>query len=285
MAGGARRALAGARALVVGSIEVVPLLDAVGTLAELEQAYPDVAAEEWAPYRELYPEVFEGSRWRLPVKVHVVRTAGTTVVVDAGVGPPGSFPMWRSEREGLLLSALEELEVGREAVDLVFLTHLHIDHIGWTTDERGEILFPNARYLVHREALAFARSNPERPHIRRCVEPLVERFEVLDTDTELAPGVTAFVAPGHYPGHMGVRMRSNAAEAVLIADVAPHPALLDRPEWVYAFDDAPQTTRAELIAELVDRDVLTICGHYPGSGIGHVVTRDGRVVWEDAPAG
>jgi glyoxylase-like metal-dependent hydrolase (beta-lactamase superfamily II) len=272
--------------VVVGEIEVVPLLDAVGTLAELEQAYPDVAAEDWAPYRELYPELFAGSRWRLPVTVHVIRSAGTTILVDAGVGPPGSFPLWRAKREGLLPAALDGLGVEREAVDLVFLTHLHIDHIGWTTDESGEVLFPNARYLVHREALAFARTNPDRPHIRRCVEPLVERFELLDADAELASGVTAFVAPGHYPGHMGVRMRSNGADAVLIADVAPHPALLDRPEWVYAFDDSePTTMRAELIADLVDREVLTICGHYPGSGIGHLVTRDGRVVWEDASAG
>jgi glyoxylase-like metal-dependent hydrolase (beta-lactamase superfamily II) len=272
--------------VVVGSIEVVPLLDAVGTLAELEQAYPDVAAVDWAPYRELYPELFAGSRWRLPVAVYLIRGAGSTLLVDAGVGPPGSFPMWVGEREGLLPAALDELGVGRDAVDVVFLTHLHIDHIGWTTDENADVLFPNARYLVHREALEFARSSPDRPHIRRCVEPLVDRFELLEADADLAPGLTAFGAPGHYPGHMGLRIRSNGADAVMIADIAPHPALLDRPEWVYAFDDAPQTTtRAALIDELVDRDVLAICGHYPGSGVGHVVTGGGRVVWEDALIG
>ena len=90
----------------IGAIEVAPLLDAVGTLAELEQAYPDVEAQEWAPYRELYPELFAGSRWRLPVKIHLIRSGGTTVLVDTGVGPRGSFPMWRGEREGLLPSAL-----------------------------------------------------------------------------------------------------------------------------------------------------------------------------------
>ena len=272
--------------MVVGEMEVVPLLDAVGTLAELDQAYPDVPAEEWAPYRELYPELFAGSRWRLPVKVHVIRAGGTTVLVDAGVGPPGSFSMWAGEQEGLLPDALDQLGVRRDAVDIVFLTHLHIDHIGWTTDAEAGVFFPNARYLVHREALAFARSNPDRSHIRRCVEPLADRFEQLDGDADLAPGVTAFVAPGHYPGHMGLRLRSAGAEAVLMADVAPHPALLDRPEWAYAFDDVQQTTtRAELVADLADRDVLAICGHYPGTGVGRVVSRGARVVWEEAPSG
>jgi glyoxylase-like metal-dependent hydrolase (beta-lactamase superfamily II) len=268
--------------VVVGHIEVVPLLDAVGTLAELEEAYPGVPAKDWEPYRELYPELFAGSRWRVPVAVHLLRAGDTTVLVDTGVGPPGSFPMWRPEREGLLPGALEVLGVDRDEIDLVFLTHLHIDHLGWNADERGVVFFPNARYVVHREALAFARSNPDRPHIRRCVDSLVERFDVLEGDVELAPGLTAFVASGHYPGQMGLRIRSNGTEAVLIADVALHPALLDRPEWVYAFDDAPQTgTRAALLDEVRDRDVLVICGHYPGSGIGRVVTLGERVVWKE----
>ena len=63
----------------------------------------------------------------------------------------------------------------------------------------------------------------------------------------------------------------------------PHPALLDRPEWVFAFDELDQTpTRAQLVEEVVDNDGFVVCGHYPGSGIGRVVTRDGRVLWEEA---
>ncbi len=33
---------------------------------------------------------------------------------------------------------------------------------------------------------------------------------------------------------------------------------------------------------LVDRNLLVVCGHYPAGGIGRVVTRGGRVVWEAA---
>jgi glyoxylase-like metal-dependent hydrolase (beta-lactamase superfamily II) len=69
---------------------------------------------------------------------------------------------------------------------------------------------------------------------------------------------------------------------VLIADAAVHPALLDEPEWAYVFDfdsDRSAATRRRLVTELVDGDVLVICGHYPDGGIGRVVPRDGRNVW------
>jgi glyoxylase-like metal-dependent hydrolase (beta-lactamase superfamily II) len=268
--------------VLVGEIEIVPLLDAVGELAELSEAYTGVPAESWAPYRELYPEVFAGTRWRLPVTVYLVRSSGVTVLVDTGVGPAGLWDFWAAEREGLLPAALADHGVERDAVDVVVLTHLHVDHLGWNADDSGATVFPRARYFVHPDALAFALERPDRPHIRRCVEPLLDRFEWPGDEDELAPGVRPRALPGHYPGHVGVSIRSGGEHAELIADVAPHPALLDRPEWVFALDDLPQTTtRAELVEELLDRDPLLVCGHFPGSGIGRVVTRDGRIVWEE----
>lgn len=266
----------------VGSYELVPLLDAAGKLGELDQLYPDVPTELWEPYRGLYPELFEGSQWLLPFACFLVRSRETTVLVDTGVGPPGLWG-WNADREGELPGALDDHDVGRDDIDIVFLTHLHIDHLGWNTDENGDIFFPRARYLVHRDALAFVETRAELPHIRRCVEPLLDRFEALEGETELAPGVSAFAAPGHFPGHMGLRIRSGGEEAVLIGDAAVHPALLDRPDWRYISDLDPGAsiaTRRSLLEELVDRDVLVGCGHYPDGGIGRIARREEMTVWE-----
>ena len=270
--------------MVVGSIELLAVPDAVGLLAEYGDAYPEVPAEDWEPYRTLYPELFAGESWRLPCNCFLVRTGATTILVDTGVGPPGLWD-WTAEDEGRLPVALEDLGIRRDDVDVVFLTHLHIDHLGWNTDLEGVAFFPRARYAAHGDAVAFARTRPELAHIRRCVEPLVDRIETITSDIELAPGVSAFVAPGHYPGHTALRLTSEGREAVLLADVAVHPAMLDRPDLPYVSDldqAACAETRRSLLPELVDHDVLVACGHYPGSGIGRVVTRDGRVVWEEA---
>jgi glyoxylase-like metal-dependent hydrolase (beta-lactamase superfamily II) len=270
--------------VLVGDVELLPLVDALGELGDLGELYPEVEHAAWDPYRALYPQLFAGTQWRLPCTCYLLRTAGPTILVDTGVGPPGLWS-WAQRSEGGLPTALDDQRVGREDVDIVFLTHLHIDHLGWNTDENGAVFFPRACYVVHRDALAFARTRPELPHIRRCVEPLVDRFEHVAGDVELAPSVTAVPAPGHYPGHMTVRIASAGAQALLLADVAVHPALLDHSEWRYVSDvdhEASVLTRTAHVEELVDTDVLAVCGHYPQGGIGRIVRKNGRVVWETA---
>lgn len=272
--------------MVVGSIELHPVPDAVGLLAPYAKVYPEVPEDAWDPYRALYPELFAGPDWRLPCKCFLIRSGGETILVDTGVGPPGLWE-WSALDEGRLPRALEELGVHRDDVDVVFLTHLHIDHLGWSTDAEAAPFFPRARYVVHRDALAFARQRVELPHISRCVEPLADRFEPVTGSVELAAGVTAFESPGHYPGHTALRLESGDAAAVLLADTAVHPALLQEPDWVYVADGDPAVcaeTRRALLPTLVDRGVVVACGHYPGTGIGRIVTRDGRVVWEEVAA-
>src|SRR5207245_9513108 len=47
VAGGARRAGAAARPVVVDDVELVPLVDALGVLGPLAELYPDVPPAEW----------------------------------------------------------------------------------------------------------------------------------------------------------------------------------------------------------------------------------------------
>jgi glyoxylase-like metal-dependent hydrolase (beta-lactamase superfamily II) len=265
--------------LVVGSVELVPLVDAVGLLGELEELYPGF--EDWAPYRTLYPDAFDGSQWRIACTSYLLRSGGTTILVDTGVGPAGLWG-WTPESEEGLLPALAGAGVAPDGIDIVFLTHLHVDHVGWNTDRNGELVFPEARYVAHRDGVAFARTT-DRPHVARTIAAV--DFEQIGGEIELADDVTAFELPGHFRGHMGLRIASGGSEAVLIADAAVHPMLLQEPDAIYVSDGDPAAcaaTRRALLPELVDRDVLTVCGHYPAGGIGRVVTRDGRIVWEPA---
>ena len=95
----------------------------------------------------------------------------------------------------MLPEGLRRIGVERGTIDIVFLTHLHVDHVGWNTDENGDVLFPRARYITNRDALAYAFSDAERSHTRRCIGPLADRFEHVDDGAELAAGVSARMLP------------------------------------------------------------------------------------------
>lgn len=260
----------------VGDIDIVPVVDAIGTLA-LDEFYPGRTAEDWEPYRALYPEVFDGPGWRLLCNSYLIRSGGSTLLVDTGLGRYELFDS--PELVGGLVPALARLGVDPGQVDTVFLTHLHVDHVG------SNMEFGNARFAMQREAVAEASARADRPHIAEGVLPLIEagRVDAVDEGTEVAPGVTIVALGGHDEGHAGLRLGS---EAILIADAAGHPALLDQPEWSFEGDlDQPLSaaTRRALLDEVLDTDTLVICGHFPGSGIGRATrTADGRVLWQEA---
>jgi glyoxylase-like metal-dependent hydrolase (beta-lactamase superfamily II) len=270
--------------MVVGGVELDPVFDAVGSPGTLEEFYAGATDDDWRRARAQYPELFAGELWRLPVTCYLIRSGGRTILVDTGVGPPGLWD-WEPEHEGRLPTTLERLGLTPTEIDVVFLTHVHADHVGWNADAAGEPLF--GRYVIHADALAAARERCEQGHdiLPRCVLGLGDRLEAISEETELAPGVRTVELPGHDVGHIGLWLED---AALLITDAIPHPMMLDRPEIEFLADadsDAAEATRQALVAELVDRDVLTVCGHYPESGIGRAVTRDGHVVWEPVLAG
>jgi glyoxylase-like metal-dependent hydrolase (beta-lactamase superfamily II) len=264
----------------VGGLKLTAVPDAVGLLATCDDAYPDVPIERWDPFRPVYPDLFAEQYWRLPVACTVISGDGRTILVDTGVGPPGRWG-WDGEREGMLPEGLAA--AGLEP-DTVFFTHLHVDHVGWLADPP---VLGSARILVHADALAYAIEQSSIEWLPGALRELQDagRIGLIGAGDEVLPGARAVWYPGHYPGHLGIEIDADGARALLIGDAAPHPALLDQPDWQFRWDhDAPlaSETRAALVESVVDTDTLVVCGHYPGSGIGRIVRRGGRTVWEDA---
>ena len=212
----------------------------------------------FATVREAFPGLDSDEQWWIPVNAALLRTGGTTLLVDTGAGPkPRQF---FEEGEARLLDELERLDVAPADVDIVVHTHLHIDHVGW------DGAFPNARYVVHEDDWSYFMSEEslaQRPHLREKVLPLdVQR---VTGETEIAPGVVVFPTPGHTPGHMGVRSESMA----VIGDLVAHEAQVEDPELVFVNDvdpDQAAVTRRRVLADLADAGVVVAAGHFPGIG-------------------
>jgi glyoxylase-like metal-dependent hydrolase (beta-lactamase superfamily II) len=102
---------------------------------------------------------------------------------------------------------------------------------------------------------------------------------------KLRPASSRSLRRGTLRGTWGFGSRPTARGATVLADAVPHPAQLDRPDWDFAFDDDPvesTKTRAALVHQLVRGDDHVVCGHFPGTGIGRIASRDGRTVWEES---
>jgi glyoxylase-like metal-dependent hydrolase (beta-lactamase superfamily II) len=230
---------------------ITPLMDGVGLLGPLDELFPDMSEDDWAPYRDRYPDLVSGNDWRLPIMCFLVRASGQTILVDTGAGPEDMWEDWmvKPESQEGLLRKLEPADV-----DIVFLTHDHIDHVGWNVLDDGSAAFPNARYVMHEDALATARRTADRrPFVQRCV--LALEMETVRGGQEIAPGVEVVELPGHAPGHSGLLVGD---DSVIVADAVPHPAQLDHPEWRFSYDDDPDLaaeTRRRIVTDYGDREV------------------------------
>jgi glyoxylase-like metal-dependent hydrolase (beta-lactamase superfamily II) len=235
----------------VGEFEISVLVDAEGSFATLGEAFPTLDMTE---------------EWRVPVNAVLIRGAGSTVLVDTGVGPePRTF----LPGAGAWLPAeLSRVGSSPAQVDLVVHTHLHIDHVGW------DGTFPNARYVVPTDDWTYFMSEEslrQRPHLGDRVEPLGDAGLVVlvDRELEVAAGVRLVPTPGHTPGHASVVVESQGSDLVVLGDVVVHELQLADPDLAYVSDHDPDlsaATRKSVLGRLADRGSPVITGHFDGPG-------------------
>lgn len=206
----------------------------------------------------LGPEDLVGGRLPLPVRAFLVKGAAGCLLIDAGAGNA-----WHKGL-GRLGEALAEAGSGPQEVDMVALTHTHIDHLSGLVDGDGGVAFPNARavFVATEELMAF-RAEPR-------MIPVLPRLLPLEQGDGPLPGVVAVNAPGHSPGHMAFLVEGRL---LIWGDLVHHGVQFARPEVTWKFDeDAGQAraTRAALFERVVDEGWLVAGAHLPGRGIGRM---------------
>jgi N-acyl homoserine lactone hydrolase len=156
----------------------------------------------------------DGRRW--PVHGFVITHPGGAVLVDTGVGGPDELMGdWRVVNRSVA-DALAELDMSPADIGLVINTHLHFDHCGQNA------VFKHAPAYVQRAELS--RAERESPQLYDWFDFMNGRFELLDGDAEVLPGLEVIATPGHTVGHQSVIVRgAGDAFDVLIGDAAYTP--------------------------------------------------------------
>ncbi|MFC8817114.1 MBL fold metallo-hydrolase [Streptomyces rochei] len=224
---------------------------------------------------------------RLGSHSFALTTGGLRVVIDTGIGngKTRANPAWHDLRTDYPLR-LTAAGFPPDTVDLVILTHLHTDHVGWNTtrtDDGWVPTFPNARYVVSRAERDFwagyAMDEPRRQMFRDSVHPvedagLLDAVEIPAEGTDLAPGLRLLPTPGHTPGHVAVRVGGPGGGALVTGDCVHHPVQLAHPELGSCVDIDPAlaaSTRRSLLASLAGTDTLVLGTHFPPPTAGRVV--------------
>ncbi len=200
----------------------------------------------------------------LPVRAFLVRGQAGCLLIDAGAGDA-----WHNGL-GRLPEALAEAGMAPQEVDIVALSHSHVDHLSGLIDAEGGLAFPNAeRVFVATEELMAVRAEPR-------MAPVLPRLIPLEQGDGPISGVVAVNAPGHSPGHMAFLVEGRL---LIWGDLVHHPVQFAHPQVTWKFDEDPdqaRTTRARLFHSVVEEGWLVAGAHLPHPGIGRL-NRDGTV--------
>ena len=279
----------------IGDVEILAFSDAVVDYPwPLTELYPDVPLEAWTPYRARYPGAFGGENvLRLDYGCYLIRSQGRTVLVDTGMGP--ATTPWAAflKQSGTLLSGLEAAGVQPGEVDIVVLTHLHPDHVGWALTQEGascRATFPRARYVVHRADWDAFQTPEVQAHfpfsyVDETITPLRELgvLELIDGERALTDELTTLHTPGHTPGHMSVLVSSAGERGIILGDVMLHPAEVTEPDWKIMFEMDPAMTvktRRRVLERIEAEGLHVVACHFPDPGIGQIVRVEGRRYWQ-----
>jgi N-acyl homoserine lactone hydrolase len=155
----------------------------------------------------------DGREW--PVHGFVVTHPGGAVLVDTGCGGPDEvLSDWRVVNRSVA-DALAGLDMTPADIGLVINTHLHFDHCGQNA------VFSHAACHVQRAELD--RAKREDPELYDWFGFMNARWELLDGDTEILPGLSVVTTPGHTVGHQCVLVSSADGQDLLIGDAAYTP--------------------------------------------------------------
>jgi glyoxylase-like metal-dependent hydrolase (beta-lactamase superfamily II) len=248
--------------------------------------FPDLPPDV-AQHPDLIPDHVEpAGALRLDSHSFALTVDGQRILIDTGIGngKTRANPIWH-DLDTPYLESLAAAGFPPDQVDLVVLTHLHTDHVGWNTRRDGEQwvpTFPNARYLTAHAEWTYWRSielDTERSRLFDDSILPIRDAELLDTvevgpeERHIAPGVRLLPAPGHTPGQVMVELRHGGETGLISGDAIHHPLQITHPDLVTRADIDPGatiTTRRNLLARLADEGSLLLGTHFTAPTAGHV---------------
>lgn len=215
----------------------------------------------------------------------LVKTADHNVLVDTGCGD--GF----QATAGHLVKNVEAAGIRRGDIDIITITHGHVDHAAGCFSSKGPPVFPNARYITLKSEWEHWLTPPGDNELhnmffdsaRKNLLPIRDRFDLVKDNVEVLPGIKLIPAPGHTPGNAMVEILSGDDRLLCIGDIIHSPVEFTEPEYLTLFDVTPEQavkTRARILSEIAGAGTPVFACHFQFPGLGFVIYQEGVLGWQ-----
>lgn len=269
-------ATAGFYRFQVGDLTVTALSDGTVKLPvdQLLKGMPTTQIERQLAY------YYQTTPLETSVNGYVVQDGTHTVLIDAGAA--GLF----GPTLGKLQQNLAAAGINANAVDEVYLTHLHPDHVGGLL-HNSQPAFPNTRIRVAQadydfwlnEAKMNAAAESDKGFFQGAMlslQPYIEQGKVVPftADETLLASVKAINNHGHTPGHTVYSIASQGEKLLFWGDLMHVAAVqFEYPRVTIAFDSDQAQARAQrlkVFAEVAREGYLVAGAHLSFPGVGRL---------------
>ncbi|WP_432519088.1 MBL fold metallo-hydrolase [Kineococcus sp. SYSU DK006] len=276
--------------ITIGEFTVTVLTDGASHLPP--SAYPGADFSQ-------YPDILDVTgTHRIRLGAHLVQGPGGPFLVDAGAGELSMpFPAELAEANcltdppltmasaGALPAALAAEGVEPEEITKIFITHLHLDHVGWIMKD-GQPFFPNATVYYGAEDWALLVDEAPADDPTRVLMEAAEKAGILQTypagESQLLPGVKAVHAPGHTPGHVTVTLSSQGKALWFVGDLIELPAQLNDKNIHFMTDvdrDLAGSARDRIFEQAKEEGIVIAASHLSNPSFALITDDD---TWADA---
>ncbi len=192
------------------------------------------------------PPVIAGAA--IVVSAFLVRHPRGPLLLDTGIGEgPDVDDIYKLVRRGLD-DALRDADTRTADVRLVANCHLHFDHAG------NNYRFAGVPIVAQR--IERAAATPGYTFVDKVADFDGARFELLDGEAEIAPGVRVVPTPGHVAGHQSFVIDTREGRIVIAGqafyDAAEYARALFA--WRLGRDGSPHPDYAPWVARLQELD-------------------------------
>jgi glyoxylase-like metal-dependent hydrolase (beta-lactamase superfamily II) len=225
----------------------------------------------------------------------LVETEEHTFLIDTASGNDKIRPLnpGFNQLNTRWLTHLAAAGISPEQIDFVFLSHLHVDHVGWNTrliNSRWVPTFPNARYFFSAREFSFYSDEknvgePSKGIFADSIIPVIEAGQAVPVDAEdplPVPGLKIHKTPGHSHDHWSYSLTSEGETLFFWGDVMHHPLQLRIPGWhsVYCEDKpASITSREWSVAFALEHHAAIFTTHFPGTSAGSLQKSAQGLCW------